>query len=324
MMITKRHGGKKMKATKIIAMMLMAVMLLSIGVSAETVQMGVGDSVPLGKAVAAPIKVDKVQTQERVQVANKAMEKFRELKQSRAEIIEAYKARKGEWAEAKKAYVSSKNPDNLKKAVNAGKNLLQKRSERILKQLSMLRARVEANKNMDDSVKATILGKLDENMEKIGQEEIVSATIESKAQLREASERLKAEWKKVLPVTKKTIGLIKSVKIRNVIKKAEKVKEKITSRIEKIKESGQDTTALEESLQSFDANMEIAKTNYEEAMAKFVEVDTVEDAKAIHAEIKNLLKESNRGIREAYKSLKIAVKEMRKAQTQERQQTEEQ
>ncbi len=268
-----------MKAIKVIAMMIIATMLLSVGVSAQFGGGGCGGCGGGGGGYVG------------------------------GGSSGGGSSGLGWTGEDKPLLKSLENTQKVKKSIT-------KKTQKIQTYLKTLRKHIEDSKNLDKTSKNMILNELDEYVSRLEQREFTITTIESKEQLNLATEKFKEEWEKTLLLTKKSTGLIKSSKINNIIVKTEKVKEKLTARMAKLTEAGFDTSALEESLESFDTNIDFAKQKHEEAMAKFVEADTVEDAKAIYAEIKNLLKESNQSVREAYKNLKTTVSEMTKVRIQ--------
>ncbi|OYT30920.1 hypothetical protein DRJ22_01255 [Candidatus Woesearchaeota archaeon] len=303
-----------MKGTKILAL-LMAVLVLSISVSAIRPDVAIPDFKLTGKAAErGDIEKPIVKAAKKIRVKKMTLvESRKKLKEIRQEL----KTAKMHWLEAKKQYIASKDPEDLKKAVEKGKEILALHAEKIVDHLTALKARIEANKNIEENLKTAIIADIDDRITAIEQKKLETDEITTKEKLREVSKEIKEERKNTLPLLRRIIGLVKSARVKAIINKAEKVKAKITTRIEKLKEQGIDTTGIEESLQEYSAKIDQAKTNFADIKAKYLEIKTKEDVKKTLREINDKLKEANKNIREAYKSLKNAVKELRQSKLKE-------
>jgi len=263
-----------------------------------------------------PIKRLK-QVQKKVEVARdrliKAKEKYvqhRELvKEKRQELIQLRDGVKGCDAEtedcgAKKKRLRQGVTNHL---VNTG-NLIESSIERLIE-------KVENSLVLTDEEKEEALAKLEELEAELTAEKEELKTLHesgeaSAEEIKAAIKDLKEAWKEIRKEQRSIIALLISSKLENL---QEKMSEEFVSgmemRIENLQAEGIDTSELESLLADYQAKMDELADSI--ATAKEKRVESIEEWKAAHKEVREDLKEAKQIMRDFIKEFRELKKEVK-------------
>jgi len=241
-----------------------------------------------------------------------AIQKYNNAKAEYLKIKGFYEDAREDWLTARNKYMQYKNSENLENALEKGKDYLLKADQTLVKYLEMISAYVEGEPSLSDTERENILNELDSYITWLEQKqpEIEDAT--TKKELVEIAETVRNKWMEIRPTTKRIVGQIMNAKVLWLINKAETASDKVDNTIEKLKEQGKDTTALEAWLEDFNTKIDLAKQKHQAAKEKYAEIKDVKDADELLRQGDEFVREANQYLKSAYKDLKEIVKELRK------------
>lgn len=228
-----------------------------------------------------------------------------------------YDNAKSEWNTAKKAYLSAVNKTNKTNetalAVEKGKAFLNRTVSRMLSHLDLLKSKVADMKVLSDSEKANITADFDASISALTslQSEIPGVT--TTAQLKNLSEKIKAEWNNARKGIARAVGLAEEERYQNAIAKAENASLKAEKVVNALKNRGADTAAVDALVSEYNSKVALAKASFASAKEKFLAGDN-EGAKAALKAGRDYLKEAQELLKDAAKKVKEGMKEKIQAQ----------
>ena len=245
-------------------------------------------------------------------MSNAAREKYTAAKTEYQKTSESYEDTKQDWLTAKDKYRQTKNAEDLTTALEKANTYLSSAEERLVNHIEKVSAYVEGESNLDDTEKQRILDEL--NSYKIWleekQQEITAVT--TKTELTDIAKTVRDKWQEIKQVTRKIIGQTMNAKILRLIEKAETAAAKIDNMLQKLKEQGKDTAALEDWLNDFYEKITLVKEKYQAAKEKYAEITDLNDADTLIKDGKAFLMEAKRYLKNAYNTLREIVKELKK------------
>lgn len=244
-----------------------------------------------------------------------AIEKYNEAKAN-------YLQKKGMYEDAREDFMkmrlrwrqfraANESPELIAKA----KDFLTKAVDRGITHIELIERWVEKI-NISDEEKSELTAMLEENKAKLEglKDDIEAAT--TKQEIEDIAKQIREVWLNIRVDVKKVVGIGMNARIKHILNRMELLSEKLNERIEKLKESGVDTSSLESLLSKFNSHLDEANANYEKAKEKFKEAATPK-------EIDDLMRAGNQYIKEAHKHLRLAhavlveiVKELRQSKIQ--------
>ena len=240
-----------------------------------------------------------------------AVKKYSNAKAEYLKIKNSYTDARQDWITARDKYKQYKNTENIKDALEKGKDFLLKADKTLVSYLEMIDSYVEGEPSLSETEKEDIHKELtlDISWLEAKQSEIEEAS--TKKELTDIAKAVKNKWQEIRPTTKKIVGQVMNAKLLLLIENAESASGKIENRISTLQEEGKDTTDLEILLSDFNEKIDLAKQKHQAAKDKYAEIDNIQNADKLAREGNNFIKEANQYIRNAYKDLKEIVKELR-------------
>jgi|GEM_PF-742419 len=228
---------------------------------------------------------------------------------------ENYASAKDDWESAKKAFQENRNNTNATaNMIENGKTYLTRTVDNRIAHFKLIKSKVENMSVLSDTEKSSIVAELDANIATFEAFKPEIAAVTTKEGLKAVAAKIKNEWITSQRGVERAAGLVLSAKGSKLIELAEKVSVRAKTGLGKLKSSGKDTSAYDEIISEFDAKIAAAKSDIEEANAKFTaagNASTADEKKVLINDGKDLLKHANEKIKEAHKLLKEGVKNMR-------------
>jgi hypothetical protein len=218
-----------------------------------------------------------------------------------------YQNLKANYTDAKNTYITAKQryknaTIGLALFVNNTKNFLGKSIDAMLGILEKLKLQVnESDAQKIETVWIPYLQNKKLELEK--------AT--TKAEVIAITKDFHQKWASYKRELKRMIGQEFNEKIVGIIKNANGLAKKINSTIQKLKEQGIDTSAIETKLSNFQTKITLAAEKYEQAKQKYKEAQNATEIDQILQEAHQFLKEAHQYLKEAHKELRDLIKSLK-------------
>jgi len=236
---------------------------------------------------------------------------YRNAKDAYQEKMTEYKTKAKDWLTAKDLYLRSKTNTNLENVLEKAKEHVLKVDELVIKYLLTIKTKVENMERLDESVRQDIIAEIDSKIEWLEEKQTEINNAVSKDDLVALSATIKDYWKDVRVKVKKFVGYILVGRSDLAVAKLEEAKEKVQTKIDLIKENGQNATKLEELLADFSNNIDLAKTQLENAKERFSQISTLEEANSLFRQGRDFISNANKYLREAWRDLQSIISELR-------------
>ncbi len=264
-----------------------------------------------------------------------AREKFKEArelaKENYKKTVEQYKEAREKFKESREKIKDNREKlkecvglktdkcNNIRATVKANaKPFLTNSADAILKLLENLKNKVEAS-NLEDAEKAELIAEIDASIAKINEAKVSADALTEGAtneEIKESAKEIKEAWKEARKDVKRIAGELVHFRVGEIIKKAEKLEDRLNRVLEKAKAAGKDTSALQSLIDQFHQKIADARQKYENAKAKYTEAKTAGDVDALVKEANALLKEAHKDLKEAHRILKDIVRELKEKNTE--------
>lgn len=192
------------------------------------------------------------------------------------------------------------------KAKKDAKDFLLNSADRVLSLLEKTKERL-TNSDMNDADKTASLAKIDARIAELaGARETVEQMGDdaTKEEIQEASRLIKDAWKGTNKDVKEEASKLAASKIGGILVQIERLQAKLQSTVDKLKEKGKDTSAIDAVMSDFNAKIDAAKASQATAQEKFT-AGAIKEATAA-------MKEAHKSIKEARILLKDAVRKIAK------------
>lgn len=259
-----------------------------------------------------------------------ARERFKEArelaKENYKQTVEQYKEAKEKFKDSREKIKENREKlkecvglktdkcNNIRATVKANaKPFLTNSADAILKLLENLKNKVEAS-NLEDAEKAELIAEVDASIAKINEAKASADALTEGAtneEIKESAKEIREAWKEARKDVKRIAGELVHFRVGEIIKKAEKLEERLNMVLEKAKANGKDTSALQGLIDQFHQKIADAREKYEQAKQKYTEAKTAGDVDAVVKEANALLKEAHKDLKEAHSILKNIVRELR-------------
>lgn len=244
-------------------------------------------------------------------------EKYQQAKKNYLNAVKVYNEARKDFITAKNKYKQYKRAENRELAFEKAKDFLLKADRAMIRYLKMLRVRVEFARGITEEERQRTLEKIDSYITWLEEKQPEIESANSPKELKEIARQVSDEWKEIRVEAKRIVGKILCYKIDNIISKAEAISEKLSDRIQELKEEGKDTSELEALLSDFNEKIALAKEKNELAREKFKEVSSIKEMDKLFREGHAFIKEANKYLRDAYKDLKEIHRKLKTYRTGE-------
>lgn len=223
------------------------------------------------------------------------------IQNARQECIDAA----NKYIEAKQKYLELRKKPN---APVQARIMLHAGSEYIERWLDRIEFEVMNSDGMDDETKLAIIDKIDEYRTEIQEKKGQLNETTDISEMRMISKELNSYWGEVRIFIKSVVYQLAAAKLELLIDKAEDVEVRLQLKIEEMKASGLDTAKLEELLSEYENNIALAKENVEKAEELLLNATTIDQVREGH----KLIVDASHYLKEAFKDVRLMVKEYRK------------
>lgn len=222
-----------------------------------------------------------------------------------------YQTARSSYLNAKSAYQKAKTQENLDSLLDAAKDYLTRAIDTSIKYLESLKAQVEGLTGIEEAVKTNMLNEINTDLDWLSVKKTEVANAQDKDDLITIVEAVRNYWNDIKVKVKKNVGEVLAAKTSKVIANLETAGNKVQENINKLKENGQDTAALESLLAKYNEHLTNAKADWEQAKNKFNAITTLEDANTLFREGTTYLEAAHRDARYAYNQLQDIKTELK-------------
>lgn len=195
-----------------------------------------------------------------------------------------------------KAEIKSNAKPHLLNTVNA-----------VLESLNKLKAKVDASDYLEENDKKEILANVDAKITKVNDliKKIEALNENSTPEdVKQLSQEITAAWKEIRPLLEIQHRRVEILGFGGIIKRSEKLEERLKNTLEKMKAKGYDVTNLDALITEFDNRLKLAKASHIEALKLII----AGDVKGAHEKLVDAKKQ----LKLAHETLKKIVQEIKK------------
>lgn len=255
-------------------------------------------------------------------ILTKAKENYLKAKEKYQEARKNYIAAQSNFKEAKVRFKECEGKDTAEcnqwreEIKERAQEFLLKTADSILEHLNTVKANVESNEDLTEEESTEILAKIDEMIQEIEDAKSTIESSENKDEIIEAARTIKEAWARIRKRLAIYTGKITNARIGGIIVKSKQLEIKLERILARMEEKGIDTTQIQTLIDDFDAKINEAKTNYENALDKFKEAASAKDVKTAHelaVEGHSYMKAAHKSLQEAQKLLRDIVLSIKQA-----------
>ena len=194
---------------------------------------------------------------------DRAMQKYHEAKNEYQGAYSEWQGARNDFNQAMSRWRGNRNNANYSQMMNAAKEACVNAANVMLKNMEMVRARIEATLGLSDNEKNQLCAEIDGYMNEILAKQVSIQNAGDEQQIRAAAGELNRYWLQIRVRLKQMTGLIIVESAKAMVQRVEAFTARIEARIQELKDSGIDTASLENWLANLrseidHANQEIA------------------------------------------------------------------
>lgn len=244
----------------------------------------------------------------------KTKQRYKNAMQQYQKEVNFYKSARQNFLDAHNKYQKFKNVENKKALEDMAKNYLEKAVSSLAKRLESIKIWISNRRSISEEDRDKIIAEINKDTNWLNERalKIESATPQ---QIKEEAEEIRNYWKNHRASVKRITGKIQAARINYIIAKGENISERISQKINELKDAGKDTAQLELWLEDYNEKINLTKKKYEAAKNKFQAITNLINADSLFKEGNKFIHEANQYIRQAYELLNKIVKEMKSIST---------
>jgi len=243
--------------------------------------------------------------------------RYQTARQQYLKEVNWWKTTRQQFLNARARYRKFRKAENKKIYEEQARKFLERTINVLIRKLESLKNWVANRPTLSEEVREKIVAEIEQDINWL-QEKKSGISTASPAQIREKAKEIRDYWRRHRIFVKRIIGEIWVARLDWAIKRFEDVSSKIAERIEKLKESGKDTSQLESWLADFNQKIDLAKEKRDKAREKYQAISSLSELNQFFSQTHQFVKEANQYLREAHKVLVKIVREMRRLAMEEK------
>ena len=237
-------------------------------------------------------------------------QRYKQAKEQYLREVNFYKSFRQQFINAREKYRKFKNSENRSVYQERARLFLEKIIDVLIKRLEALKRWISNRRGISSTERENIIAEIEQDINWLSSKksEIPNASPE---QIRNIAKQIREYWKNHRVRMKRVICKIWRARLLWTIERFENVSERISDKIEKLKEEGKDTSKLEEYLNEFNQKIELAKEKCEEIKEKCEEISDLKEANQFFSQAHQFAKQVNSFLKQAHKKLIEIVRELK-------------
>ena len=254
-------------------------------------------------------------------------EKLKEAKEKYSIAKQKYADAKDDFLDEKKEFLKAKGEGNETAALEHAKKYLLNAADVVLSSLEKVKERIESSEDLTEQEAIDALADINKMIESVKNAKTKVEQATTKEDIKEAGKTIINAWKNTKPRLKMHIAKVENSKIGEVIKRSERLEEKLNKVLAKMEEEGIQVEGIDAKVSEFSAKINEAKEKIKLSKGKFEEAKNIRKENLTEGEItkvndlikesRALAKEAHDALKEAHSILKDILKDIKEAKGEE-------
>jgi hypothetical protein len=207
----------------------------------------------------------------------KAKERFDDAQQKQQERRDSWLQKKQEWEQKCNDTNSTECAQLQAETIERAKEYLNNSVTMAIQHLEQVKSRAEESDSLSEDQLTEMSDYIDERLSNLQaiQDDIPDA--ETKGDVKALAQRLEAEWRIVRYKAVAFAAHIMNTRVDIIIRKSEKIEERLNCALQQMEDAGNDTSALDAKVDEFSAKVQSAKDEWRQARDLYAEIRNMSD-----------------------------------------------
>jgi len=241
----------------------------------------------------------------------KAKGKYEQAKSEYQDIYSQWNDANKEFNQAMSQWRGNRNQQNFSQLMNAARGAATKAAELMVKNMEMVRARIEASIGISENQKERLYAEIDNYINEIRAKQLQIQNAGDQQQIRAAAGELHQYWLQIRVRLQQMTGEIMVNFAEGMVQRVRAIVATVETRVQSMKENGIDTSALENWLAEARSNISAAELKIAEAENIVNQINENTSFAEIYGAIQARIREAVSYLKESLKELKDTISEMK-------------
>ncbi|MEM3452566.1 MAG: hypothetical protein QW835_02940 [Candidatus Hadarchaeum sp.] len=217
-----------------------------------------------------------------------------------------------EFNKAMSQWRGNKNQQNFQQLMNAARVAASKAADLMIKNMEMIRARIEASIGISENQKERLYAEIDNYINEIRAKQLNINNAGEEQQIRAAAGELHQYWLRVRVRLKQMTGLMMIEFTEGMVQRVRTIVGNVEAKIQLMKENGIDTSTLENWVADARLKIEVAEQVVAEAENLVTQINENTSFPEMYSAIQNKVRKAVQYLKDALNDLKNAIMEMKR------------
>jgi hypothetical protein len=242
----------------------------------------------------------------------KAKGKYEQAKSEYQDIYSQWNDANKEFNQAMSQWRGNRNQQNFSQLMNAARGAATKAAELMVKNMEMVRARIEASIGISENQKERLYAEIDNYINEIRAKQLQIQNAGDQQQIRAAAGELHQYWLQIRVRLQQMTGEMMVNFAEGMVQRVRAIVATVETRVQSMKENGIDTSALENWLAEARSNISVAELKIAEAENIVNQINENTSFAEIYGAIRARIREAVSYLKESLKELKDTISEMKR------------
>jgi hypothetical protein len=242
----------------------------------------------------------------------KAKGKYEQAKSEYQDIYSQWNDANKEFNQAMSQWRGNRNQQNFSQLMNAARGAATKAAELMVKNMEMVRARIEASIGISENQKERLYAEIDNYINEIRAKQLQIQNAGDQQQIRAAAGELHQYWLQIRVRLQQMTGEMMVNFAEGMVQRVRAIVATVETRVQSMKENGIDTSALENWLAEARSNISVAELKIAEAENIVNQINENTSFAEIYGAIQARIREAVSYLKESLKELKDTISEMKR------------
>ncbi|MGC8816951.1 MAG: hypothetical protein ACP5PX_03985 [Candidatus Hadarchaeum sp.] len=217
-----------------------------------------------------------------------------------------------EFNRAMAQWRGNKNQQNFSQLTNAARSAATKAAELMVRNLEMVRARIEATMGISENQRERLYAEIDNYLNEIRAKQLNIQNAGDEQQLRTAAGELHRYWLQIRTRLKQMTGLVMVDFADGMVQRVKAIAARVEATVQLLKENGIDASALENQLNEARANISAAEQEIAAAKDIVNQINENTTFAEMYPAIQSRIREAVQYLKDALNDLKNAISEIKR------------
>ncbi|MBI3120232.1 MAG: hypothetical protein HYZ08_01310 [Candidatus Kerfeldbacteria bacterium] len=262
----------------------------------------------LGLLMLSPLATSAVSLAERDE---SAVQDYRNARTTYRQEVQKYTSARATYVQSRDKYRNGKTNENLQVVLDDAKDFLLQSGTAAISYLEMLKTKVESMRGITDADRQATLAEINEDITFFQNKKTEVQNATTKDELVTLATQIRDHWNTVRVDTKKIVGRVLAARVNYILTEMNTLSSRVDSKIETLSSQGVDVVELSQLNNTFKADIAVAETAYDNAVAKFNAISNLEEANTLFEQGRDFIQDADEALRKAHADLKEIVKKIK-------------